>query len=120
MLAETGGKKAARPPDERVRVSDYKLHPYGLGKIEYSLFNSTGQAIRNARMVIVYYALGCKGDPVHYKLANVPTLVPPGLAVRSQTMDSAIEGNGSWCAKFRVLDYEVVEGRGAEDVPDFR
>jgi len=101
-----------------VKVVDY--HIDGLyDNLEASIFNGGSFPIQNIRLVVTFYVLDVK-YPVHFKLINVKKTIPTQLSIRFTKSDPVFHQHGSfrfqekggWIARFRILDYDIVQATG--------
>jgi len=103
--------------DENVKIVDHFVS--GMNhKIEGSIYNGNTFSIKNIRLIVIYYSKKSGQYPVHYKLLKFEDVVPSGLSLRFSERDYKL--NYGWTAKFRVLDYDIVQGAvGVETIPVF-
>ena len=131
-LSEATGKKSHRRSaygDERVYAHEMEiLTTSGLfGRLEGSLINKTDHAIKNTRMVAVFYKT--VEHPLHFMLINLENVVAPGLGIRFREEDDILNHHGKseltgsknrdpWNVAIRVLDYDIVDS-GRQEIPVF-
>ena len=115
-LSDATGKKSHRKSaygDERVYVHDASIPA---NYFEASLINKTQHAIKNIRIVLVFYET--EEHPLHFMLVNLEDMVLPGLGFRFREFDRMISYKGAWKMSAKVLDYDIV-GSGGQEIPVF-
>jgi len=100
---------------EQVEVIETKII---VSNLEGSILNRTHYAIKNIRLVAIFYPRQWDwGDyskkilfptPIHHMLFTVQDVIPPGLAKRFRQWDKYIQL--SWSTEIRVPDYDIIEG----------
>lgn len=113
--------------NENVKV----IEPYmgGLrGNLEASILNLNNGAIKNIKLVAVFFSKSKGENPLHFMHIKIVETIPPSLSKRFTRRDSALVGHGQdydnkgeWKVEFRVLDYEIMDqgGGGGPTIPAF-
>ena len=124
------GTLARHKADEKVKIIEPRILGNLTNTLIASVYNKNPYPIKNVRCVAVFFPARFqpslksgqegkwvqRGDtPVHHMFIKVGKTVPPGLSVRFERRDSALENE--WVVRFRVLDYEIIEG--ANTMPTF-
>jgi S1-C subfamily serine protease len=119
--------KKVQVVEANVKVVDYIIDgSYSL--LQCSIFNGASYPIRNIRLVAIFYSRKSGQYPVHFKLINVDEKIPPGLSQRVSHKDNELYkhgthglwGRGGWTAKFRILDYDILQQAGGNGlIPTF-
>ena len=142
VLSETTGNKSHRESayaDERVYAHDLRIKEkeyqdqVHLGAsitigthLEGSVINKTNYAIKDIRMIAVfYYEIRDreKEHPLHFWLIKLEDTIPPGLGIRFDQSDK-FDGHkcclkSYWDPSIKILDYEIVEMSG-QKIPEFK
>lgn len=115
-------KSIKKTVDERVKIVGSVV---SLFTVAASVFNNTDNAIKNVRLICIFYKIGDQRNkqPLHYNLINVKESIPPRLSIRFKRLDDLIDGSHSrpWKAIYRILDYDIVGQPGEiETIPTFK